>query len=101
MRTFAGTGAHVHFTHLSKPSAESLQNVLTATAPTENLADATAHQIGVLDLMKSQNTPLEKVCLLDPKAERELDPEDGNGAFEWFLFGVNFSLANPSYVAFS
>lgn len=102
MRTLAGTGAHVHFTHLSKPSAESLQKVFTASAPTENLADATADQIGVLDLMKSQNTPLEKVCLLDPKAERELGPEDGNGAFEWFLFGVNlFPRKYPIYAVFS
>jgi ribosome biogenesis SPOUT family RNA methylase Rps3 len=27
------------------------------------------------------------VCLLDPKAEHALSPEDGD-RFEWFLFGV-------------
>ena len=46
------------------------------------------HQIGVLDLMKASDILLEKVCLLDPKAEKELSPEDGDGRFQWFLFGV-------------
>lgn len=41
-----------------------------------------------MDLMKQAGIPLEKVCLLDPKAEKELAPEDGDGRFQWFLFGV-------------
>lgn len=32
---------------------------------------------------------LENVCLLDPKAETELSPEDGDGRFAGFLFGVS------------
>jgi ribosome biogenesis SPOUT family RNA methylase Rps3 len=38
--------------------------------------------------MKQYNVDLERVCLLDPRAEREISPEDGDGRFEWFLFGV-------------
>lgn len=40
--------------------------------------------------MKKADVPLEKVCLLDPKAPQELSPEDGDGRFVWFLFGVSF-----------
>jgi len=40
-----------------------------------------------LDLMKQRNIPIERVCLLDPKATQELSPEDGQGAFDWLLFG--------------
>ena len=28
---------------------------------------------------------LEKVCLLDPKAEKVLSPEDGDSRFQWFF----------------
>ena len=44
--------------------------------------------MGVLDLMKASGVLLDKVCLLDPKAEKALSPEDGDGRFQWFLFGV-------------
>ncbi|KAF7366817.1 hypothetical protein MSAN_00940000 [Mycena sanguinolenta] len=84
----AGQTAKIHFTHLSKASRDSLSSVFV---PQPALADASCHQDGVLDLMKQQlgETPaaLGKVCLLDPKAELPLSPEDGDGRFEWFLFG--------------
>ena len=38
--------------------------------------------------MEASGVELDKVCLLDPKAETALSPEDGDGRFEWFLFGV-------------
>jgi ribosome biogenesis SPOUT family RNA methylase Rps3 len=38
--------------------------------------------------MEASGIELDKVCLLDPKAEAALSPEDGDGRFEWFLFGV-------------
>ena len=44
--------------------------------------------MGVLDLMKASDVLLDNVCLLDPKADKELSPEDGDGRFQWFLFGV-------------
>lgn len=47
---------------------------------------------GVIDLIKDQwgDQGMQRVCLLDPKAQVELKPEDGD-AFEWFLFGVGCS----------
>ncbi|KAG6840393.1 hypothetical protein C0991_006988 [Blastosporella zonata] len=85
MRILAGPGAHVHFTHLSKSSTESLSVAFQSS--TTDLADASCHEQGVLDLMKSKGIALDKVCLLDPKAEAVLAPEDGDGRFDMFLFG--------------
>lgn len=95
MRTLAGPGAHIHFTSLSKPSAASLSKEFQAAKDSESFAETQCHQQGVLDLMKSHGIPLDRVCLLDPKAERPLSPEDGDGAFDWFLFGVRI-LSPPS-----
>jgi len=91
MRTLAGRNAHVHFTHLSNSSSQSLTAVFQTSG--SGLAQASCHVYGILDLMKD-NAGLgrEKVCLLDPKAEQELSPEDGDGRFEFFLFGVRFLL---------
>jgi ribosome biogenesis SPOUT family RNA methylase Rps3 len=88
MRTLAGPSAKVHFTHLSHAAGDSLHASFAAqTNSSSGLATGSAHQIGVLELMKKHNVPLERVCLLDPKAPAVLAPEDGN-AFDWFLFGV-------------
>ncbi|KAJ7068741.1 SAM-dependent RNA methyltransferase [Mycena amicta] len=86
MRTLAGPSAQIHFTHLSSASRSSLSSVFGSA---EGLADPSCHQAGVLELMKEQvsGAALQKVCLLDPKAEKALAPEDGDGRFEWFLFG--------------
>ncbi|KAJ7720915.1 SAM-dependent RNA methyltransferase [Mycena metata] len=88
MRMLAGSDAKIHFTHLSKASRDSLSAVFV---PKEGLAEANCHQVGVLDLIRQQlggdADALQKVCLLDPKAELPLSPEDGDGRFEWFLFG--------------
>ncbi|KAF7972142.1 hypothetical protein HWV62_18880 [Athelia sp. TMB] len=50
--------------------------------------------------MKQLSIPLEKVCLLDPKAKEVLSPQDGDGAFEWFIYCVhsNFSLTRPQHM---
>ncbi|CAK5278092.1 unnamed protein product [Mycena citricolor] len=86
MRTLAGPSSAVHFTHLTSASRESLSAVF---APADGLASAACHQEGVLDLMARLLGPdaKSKICLLDPKAENVLAPEDGDGRFEWFLFG--------------
>ncbi|KAJ7068762.1 SAM-dependent RNA methyltransferase [Mycena amicta] len=86
MRTLAGPSAQIHFTHLSSASRSSLSSVFGSS---EGLADARCHQAGVLELMKERvvGAALQKVCLLDPKGEKALAPEDGDGLFEWFLFG--------------
>ncbi|KAI0324619.1 DUF431-domain-containing protein [Cubamyces sp. BRFM 1775] len=86
MRTLAGSGATVHFTHLSQSSCSTLESLFAQDADPAR-AQAYAHQKSVLELMEEKGIPLEKVCLLDPKAEKELSPEDGDGRFEWFLFG--------------
>jgi len=89
MRTLAGPNAHLHFTHLSKSSCGSLSSAFTDASSGESpLAQASCHQEGVLDLMQKSGVSLAQVCLLDPKAERILSPEDGDGRFAWFLFGV-------------
>ena len=90
MRTLAGPGATVHFTHLSPGSCSTL-STLFSKEEGGSRADACAHQKSVMQLMEEKGVPLDKVCLLDPKAEKELAPEDGDGRFEWFLFGVRGS----------
>lgn len=55
-----------------------------------------AHTISILDLMKQRNVPLERVCLLDPKAPKPLSPQDGEGEFDWFLFGVRINTPQDS-----
>ena len=86
MRTLAGPESHVQFTHLSKSSCDFLRS--TFDAQEDNLASVSFHQLGVVGLLADSGIPLNKVCLLDPKAEKELSPEDGDGRFECFLFGV-------------
>ena len=87
MRSFAGPGATVHFTHLSPASCTTLSSLFSQDTDSSR-ADAFAHHKSVTQLMEEKGIPLDKVCLLDPKAEKELAPEDGDGRFEWFLFGV-------------
>jgi ribosome biogenesis SPOUT family RNA methylase Rps3 len=89
MRTLAGAGSAVEFTHLSRAAGTSLANTFTANdhSGQHELAEGRCHQIGVLELMKERGVKLEEVCLLDPKSEAELAPEDGE-KFSWYLFGV-------------
>ncbi|KAJ3573103.1 hypothetical protein NP233_g2645 [Leucocoprinus birnbaumii] len=93
MRTLAGPGANVYFTSLSKSSSASLSTEFQSTP--ESLANAQCHQQGVLDLMKTHGISLDRVCLLDPKAEKVLAPEDGDGTFDWFLFGTSSLTHTP------
>ncbi|PPQ99390.1 hypothetical protein CVT24_005373 [Panaeolus cyanescens] len=86
MRIFAGPEAHVQFTHLSKASSSSLTKIFAENSdPT--LAKATSYTEGVIEILEKSGIPIEKVCLLDPRAEKELSPEDGDGRFDCFLFG--------------
>ncbi|KAI0078031.1 DUF431-domain-containing protein [Panus rudis PR-1116 ss-1] len=90
MRDLAGPNSQVHFTHLSEASCNALRTLFkpeNSAEPEKEKAEISVHTEGVLDLMKSMDVPLEKVCLLDPKAPDALSPEDGDGRFEWFLFG--------------
>ncbi|GAA5895949.1 hypothetical protein JCM6882_005568 [Rhodosporidiobolus microsporus] len=74
----------VIFSSLSPASVSSLtEQLLARGAPPGSFRAETK---SVQELMKEQNVALEKVCLLDPRAEAEIGPKDG-GEFEWFLFG--------------
>jgi len=93
MRTVAGPNSQVLFTNVSKSACEELstliQNQSDEQTPKSTLASSSANTLGVLKLMDQMSVPLDKVCLLDPKAPDELSPEDGDGRFAWFLFGVS------------
>ena len=97
MRILAGPSSTVHFTNLSEASRASLSEAF-AQSSDANLADAQCHKEGIIQVLKERtgSDSLDTVCLLDPKAEKELSPEDGDGRFEWFLFGV--SEACYSYI---
>lgn len=99
MRTLAGSQSEVHFTHLSKSSCGTLTSLFSEPSEnTEEKASAFAHPEGILDFMKARGVPLDKVCLLDPKAEKPLSPEDGDGRFSFFLFGVGTFRVTSAYL---
>lgn len=75
----------VIFSSLSAPSVSSLRRLLTSPDD-ENRSSFTTSTSSVGELMAAQGIPLERVCLLDPKAEQEISPEDSE-LFDWFLFG--------------
>ncbi|KAF8495453.1 DUF431-domain-containing protein [Russula emetica] len=65
----------------------------SSLAQAQSQAQAECYEQGALALMKSRDIdiPLERVCLLDPKASLALTPSDGEeGKFTWFLFGGTF-----------
>ena len=82
----------VHFTSLSPGSLASFQSALDAPRPAERAlapghgAKAACHTSGILALLASKNIPLERCCLLDPKATSPIAPSDSK-AFDVFLFG--------------
>lgn len=105
MRTLAGAESTVYFAHLSPSSCASMSErfLLDREHDEESeaskrpekkpekellLANAEFRTESIQELMKIHGVPLGRVCLLDPRAERELSPEDGP-QFDWFLFGVS------------
>ncbi|KAG8785368.1 hypothetical protein FRC12_017678 [Ceratobasidium sp. 428] len=84
MITIAGSQASVLFTHLSPSSKKTLDSELASVPSGSNFE---VHTAGISDVMKKQGINLDDMCLLDPKAEQALSPEDGE-KFRWFLFGV-------------
>lgn len=85
MRTLAGSGSEVHFTHLSQPCGDSLLRSFSQPSTETKTAEAFCHTKGVLDLIRDLGVSLDQVCLLDPKAEHELSSDD---SYTNFLFGV-------------
>ncbi|TFK52826.1 DUF431-domain-containing protein [Heliocybe sulcata] len=86
MRTLAGPSSSVHFTHLSQSSTDSLTSMFSSAPSASTLAAAHAHTESILPFLSSLSIPLEKVCLLDPKATKEISPADAM-EFNCFLFG--------------
>jgi len=88
MLNLAGLSSTVIFTHLSKSSCEALNDALHANGAGEQRAKFEVHTKGVMELMGEREVNLKDVCLLDPKADGDLVPQDGEGELRWFLFGV-------------
>ncbi len=99
MQSLAGPCAQIHFTHLSRASSIALQHLFSSPQSNHVTSNAKvdSHSIGVLELLKNTGASLDKVCLLDPKAPQELSPDDGDGRFDCFLFGVG--LSSPSCIS--
>jgi ribosome biogenesis SPOUT family RNA methylase Rps3 len=72
----------VIFSSLSSASVNSLGGLLEQRGATKEQYRAETDK--VLDLMKKDGVPLERVCLLDPKATEVIAPEDAK-EFDWFL----------------
>lgn len=86
MISLAGKDSQVYFTHLSKTSVNSLGKIFEDTTSADQ-ATGKGYTAGILELANLQGVPLDKICLLDPKAKEALSPDDGDGRFSWFLFG--------------
>lgn len=84
MIMLAGINGRVEFTHLSHNSSSSLDARLAFI--NEPSASYRVHTQSVMELLEQNNIPITRVCLLDPKAQTVLAPEDGK-IFDHFLFG--------------
>ncbi|KAG2355999.1 SAM-dependent RNA methyltransferase [Suillus spraguei] len=93
MITLAGINGHVEFTHLSHNSSSSLDARLALI--NEPAASYKVHTQSVMELLKQKDIPITRVCLLDPKAQTALAPEDGK-IFDHFLFGVRSVFTETS-----
>ncbi|SGY21115.1 BQ5605_C016g08198 [Microbotryum silenes-dioicae] len=76
--------SQVIFSSLSPQSVSSLGGLLESRGASK--ASYRAETRSILELMKAEGVDLSKVCLLDPKAQKEVSVEDRE-EFDWFLFG--------------
>ncbi|KDE09257.1 hypothetical protein MVLG_00577 [Microbotryum lychnidis-dioicae p1A1 Lamole] len=76
--------SQVIFSSLSPQSVSSLGGLLESRRASK--ASYRAETRSILELMKAEGVDLSKVCLLDPKAQKEVSVEDRE-EFDWFLFG--------------
>lgn len=85
MLTLVGPESKVHFTSLSSSSIPPLETYLSSKASSSKVG---LHTQPVLDMLAARDPPipLERVCLLDPRAEAVLAPEDSD-KFDAFLYG--------------
>lgn len=82
MLSLVGPSSTVHFTSLSSTSIPPL------TASLNNNPKAQPATKPILELLPALSPPVDKVrvCLLDPKAEKVIAPEDAD-KFDVFLYG--------------
>lgn len=85
MLQLVGPSSEVCFTSLSAPSIPPLRTYLSSAQSGEKAVLDTAK---VLSFLAAQDPPIPqaRVCLLDPKAERVIAPEDAD-KFDVFLYG--------------
>lgn len=82
--THAGPNARVIYTNLSSGSYNHLNEFLK---PEEGKASETeCYKEGIMEILQREGISKDKVCLLDPKAEEEIKPEDLDN-FSHFVFG--------------
>jgi len=74
----AGTGGTFYLTSLQPQLAENLPATLR-----EKLGESF---VATKDVEMLSDVPKDRVCLLDPQADKTLAPEDGE-VFDWFVFG--------------
>ena len=79
MKMLAGSISEVYFTRLSQACRRAfLKSSSESSVGTnaDDIADIFHTTQGVLDLINAIGVSLDQVCLLDPKRERELSPDD-------------------------
>jgi len=90
MLTLTAPNSSVHFTSLSSSSIPPLEEYLASkqasTSSSPSAGNAGAHTEPILTFLEQQGIPATRVCLLDPRAEKVLAPEDGDN-FDVFLYG--------------
>lgn len=85
MLNLIGPSSQLHFTSLSSSSIPPLESYLKDTTPSTS-SKAHLHTIPILELVEKLGTTPARVCLLDPRAPKELSPQDGE-TFDIFLYG--------------
>lgn len=87
MLTLTAPHSSVHFTSLSSSSIPPLEEYLASKqASSSTGGKAGAHSEPILTFLEQNGIPASRVCLLDPRAEKVLAPEDGE-TFDVFLYG--------------
>lgn len=74
--------SNVIFSSLSPASVDSLKELLEKKGA--KAASYRNETKSVRELMEAEGVPLERVCLLDPRAEKEIGTDDRE-SFDWFL----------------
>lgn len=84
MLTHAKPGSKVIYTNLSPISFNTLNSYLKEEE--NKTASGHCHSESITKIMDNENISKSRVCLLDPKAPKEISPEDIN-QFDYYLFG--------------